>query len=140
MMDTSRAKKIFVVAAVAVVVVSAVLAIVFPYSTDPAAKVVWYKKVPGFAAMLGFVGCMIMVPLVKTFAKKVLQRPEEYYASFEERLGAMTGPAPGTSLADPSAPSEASDSHAHAHSSHHEAGHDQAGAAHGRLKAEATHG
>lgn len=105
MMDAKSVKKIFVIAALLAVATTTVLAIVFPYAADPT-DVVWYKRVPGFAAMLGLVGCLVMVPLVKTFAKKVLQRPEDYYSSHEARLAAMTGPIPGTSLADPSAPSE----------------------------------
>lgn len=107
-MERSKAKRIFIAAAVCTVLVTAALAMVFPYSTDPEAMVVWYKRVPGFAAMLGFFGCLVMVPLVKTVAKKFLQRPEEYYSSYEARLAALSGPPPGKSLADPSAPSEAS--------------------------------
>ncbi len=107
MMSASRARKVFVVAALVVVAVTAVLTLVFPYGSDPGAKVVWYKRVPAFAAMLGFFGCVIMVPAVKTLAKKVLQRPDDYYSAMERRLAELTGPAPGTSLADPSAPSEA---------------------------------
>lgn len=108
-MDASRARKIFIAVAISTVIVTATLAFLLPYSADPASKAVWYKRVPGFAAMLGLAGCLVMVPLVKTLAKKVLQRPEDYYAHLESRLRATAEQPPGASLADPSAPSETED-------------------------------
>jgi hypothetical protein len=106
-MTAKQAKTAFLVAALVTVCVTGLLAYLFPYAPDPEAKVVWYKRVPAFAAMLGFVGCMVMVPLVKTFSKKVLIRPEGYYTPLEARLATLQGAPPGKSLADPSAPSEA---------------------------------
>ena len=55
--------------------------------------------VPGYDALLGFVGCVVIIIGSKWLGKKVIQRPESYYAQV---TGQSEGPhaAPGSSSGD----------------------------------------
>jgi membrane protein implicated in regulation of membrane protease activity len=46
-------------------------------------------SLPGFTAALGFVGCAVLVFVSKGVGKRLLKRPESYYADpvVEEDLG-----------------------------------------------------
>lgn len=39
----------------------------------------WWDMIPGFYAIYGFVGCIVIVKVSKWFGKRVVFRDEEYY-------------------------------------------------------------
>lgn len=39
----------------------------------------WWDKIPGFYAIYGFVGCILIVKISKWFGKKIVFRDEDYY-------------------------------------------------------------
>ncbi len=39
----------------------------------------WWDMVPGFYAIYGFVGCILIVKISKWFGKKIAFRDEDYY-------------------------------------------------------------
>jgi uncharacterized membrane protein YuzA (DUF378 family) len=41
----------------------------------------WWDMVPGFYAIYGFVGCILIVKVSKWFGKKIVFRDEDYYDS-----------------------------------------------------------
>lgn len=56
---------------------------------------------PGYDAFLGFAGCVVIVVVSKWLGKKVIQRPEAYYAE-------VAGPGVGPNVGGPSAHEEPS--------------------------------
>ncbi len=39
----------------------------------------WWDIIPGFYAIYGFVGCILIVKVSKLYGKKIVFRDEEYY-------------------------------------------------------------
>jgi hypothetical protein len=39
----------------------------------------WWDAIPGFYALYGFVGCILIVVISKWFGKKIVFREEDYY-------------------------------------------------------------
>lgn len=39
----------------------------------------WWDMIPGFYAIFGFVGCVLIFKLSKLFGKKIVYRDEDYY-------------------------------------------------------------
>lgn len=59
--------------------IAAVLDLVFPSGYGSFA----WSGVPGFFALFGFAGCVIIILVSKWLGKAWLQRDEDYYGSFD---------------------------------------------------------
>ena len=60
----------------AFLVVMTVISLVGQYSVEPHH---WWDMIPGFYAIYGFVGCIIIIKISKWFGKKAVFRDEDYY-------------------------------------------------------------
>lgn len=63
-----------------VIIVSIVAEVLFahPHATF------WWQEVIGFDAIFGFLGCLVLIIVAKTFGKEYLQYPEDFYRGGEE--------------------------------------------------------
>lgn len=63
-----------------VIIVSLIVEVLFVH---PHAQF-WWHEVIGFDAIFGFLGCLILIVVSKTFGKEYLQQPEDFYGGGEE--------------------------------------------------------
>ena len=65
---------------VSIALASSLLALVVfgVFFATPAHPVFPWHDVPGYMAVIGFLGCIVVVLIAKSIGKKFLQRPEDY--------------------------------------------------------------
>ena len=61
----------------AILAVITVISLIGQYSTQVHHH--WWDKIPGFYAIYGFGGCLLIIKVSKWLGKKIVFRDEEYY-------------------------------------------------------------
>lgn len=74
-----RTRKLLLVLAAVAVLVSILLEATVPAYHGEGWVDYWWHHSPGFFAILGFAGCVLLVKTSKLLGKALLQRPEDYY-------------------------------------------------------------
>lgn len=59
--------------------ISLVLSLIIGLFIHPDHAVFWWEKIPGFYAVYGFIGCVLIVLVSKELGHYWLQKPEDYY-------------------------------------------------------------
>ncbi len=70
-------KRVWVVIATMVFILS--MGVSFLFSAEEVGEDFWWDHIPGFLALLGFIGCVVIIVVAKLLGRYWLQRKDDYY-------------------------------------------------------------
>lgn len=60
-------------------IISLVLFLIISLFVHTEHAIFWWEEIPGFYAIYGFIGCVLIVIVSKALGSYWLQKPEDYY-------------------------------------------------------------